>query len=235
MSVIYISGIQGGVGKSFVTFLTINTFINDNPIVIDTDTDNPNVFKAIVTKINDDGTYETKNNIEFITIDTDNVEGWEDIINVADKNRNRQIIVNSPARNKKAIEKFGSIFNDLMGAGIDVITLFVINDKQDSINHLGDYLDIINTRICVIKNQGEDANRKFEKFENCSYFQNGIPNVLLENSSKTIQNEIFNNRKLINEIQQDGRLGVRIITKKWLENNGDVIKKAVEIADYYKG
>lgn len=230
MSVYYVTGIQGGVGKSFVTFLTLETFKNDNPLVIDTDTDNPNVYQACRYK-------DENNNVQYkheaIKIDTDTIDGWEKLMSVIDNNRDRQIIINTPARNKKAIKKYGEFLDALVNNGIDVVSLFVINNKQDSINHLRDYLEYVHTKICVIKNQGTSEDIDFEKFDNCSYAKNGIANILLKTTSQSIQNEIFNNRKIIEDLFKDGSMSFRIIIESWFKKNGDTIKNAIDMASVY--
>lgn len=230
--IIYITGIQGGVGKSFTTFLALNEYRDEKPIIIETETDNTNLFKAVCKEETKDGKFITKDDIEFYKIDTDTGDGWYQITEIALNNINRPIIINSPARNKQAIDNYGTYFNDLKDAKIDVVTLFVISNKQDSINHLGDYLDIIDTRICVVKNQGTDRRMTFELFDNSSYNNIGIPSVLIKNSPNVIQNEIFNQRKLISELLEDGRPAMRIAIKQYLEQN-TVIKNAVKAAVYY--
>lgn len=47
-NIFYVGGSKGGVGKSLFTFVLANYFleINSNILLVDSDTDNPDVYKA---------------------------------------------------------------------------------------------------------------------------------------------------------------------------------------------
>lgn len=132
--IILVGGSKGGTGKSTVCGAVFDYLAEHgkNPILIETDTSNPDVYKA----------YATSNHAAAIELD--NVDGWIDLINFADKNRGQPLVVNTAARNSMAVSKFGkTLYSTLGELDRQLITLWTINRQRDSLELLADYLESI--------------------------------------------------------------------------------------------
>src|ERR1700749_2244914 len=102
---ILIAGGKGGVGKSTVSVAVIDSLLEqgDNPVLVESDTSNPDVYKMYGSEL------------EHRLIDLDNVDGWMDLVNYADEQRGRTIVVNTAARNNEGLDKFGKMLCDSLG------------------------------------------------------------------------------------------------------------------------
>ena len=78
-NVFYVGGSKGGVGKSLFSFAIIDYLLEKNCklLVVDTDTDNPDVFKAHKELQLD--------NLQCVLNSLDNADGWADLLNTIQK------------------------------------------------------------------------------------------------------------------------------------------------------
>lgn len=122
-----IDGSKGGVGKSFVTLAFIDYLqrMDVNVVLIETDTSNPDVMKAV------------HDEIECASCDLDNINGWMDFVNFCDTHRNSTVIVNTAARNLAGVAQYGgTLASALSDLARRLIVLWVINRQRDSLELL---------------------------------------------------------------------------------------------------
>ena len=219
--IINISGSKGGVGKSIISMCVIDYLesIDDKPILIESDTSNPDVWK----------TYKNRINSELINLD--DKDGWINFINFCDKNKDSNIIINSAARSNDGVRAYGKMLNDnIDDLGHKLITLWVINRQRDSLELLAKYMEAIpKAEIHVIRNTYIGDPSKFEL-----YNSSNIKKTIEDRGGKTIDfpdladrvaDTIYNERLPIAEAGEKMPLGNRAELARWRAE----VKKAIEV------
>ena len=210
-TIINISGSKGGVGKSIISMSVIDYFesVSDSPILIESDTSNPDVWKAY------------KHRIKSELINLDDKVGWINFINFCDSNKNSTIIINSAARSNDGVRAYGKMLNDNIDVlGHKLVTLWVINRQRDSLELLADYMEAIQkSEIHVVRNTYIGDPSKFEL-----YNSSNIKKTIEERGGKTIDfpdladrvaDEIYNERLPIAEAGEKMPLGNRAELARW--------------------
>lgn len=131
--IIFVGGSKGGTGKSIVcsTVLDYLSQKNLDPVLVETDTSNPDVYKS----------HKSMVNLSVTAMELDGPDGWIELINLADKSKGRPLVVNTAARNLIGVEKYGvTLINTLSELDRKLITLWTINRQRDSLELLTDYL-----------------------------------------------------------------------------------------------
>lgn len=132
--IIMVGGSKGGTGKSTVCSAALDYLESQGkePVLIETDTANPDVYKA----------HKVSGLTTAIELDTS--EGWIDLVNFADKTRGRPLVINTAARNLTAVTKFGKTLESTLGElDRELITLWTINRQRDSLELMADYLETL--------------------------------------------------------------------------------------------
>lgn len=225
--VIFIGGSKGGVGKSLMAMIILYYFIlkDEKPILIETDTDNPDVLKAYSTKEN--GEFIGKNCDIFIcNMDTD--AGWEKMLDIINENPNRPIIINSGARNSMALANYGDVLNELP----DFKTLWLINNKADSMNLLMKFMKIVHQPISVVKNGFFGSEDNFKEFDGSKAAKAGLKSVYLPKATEAVTNAIYTNRKAIGELFDPDVLtfGQRMLARSWINKISKIAEQSLENA-----
>ncbi len=225
-NIYFIGGGKGGVGKSLVTISCIYLLQKKNikPILIETDTSNPDTYKIFKDEISD---------IE--TIDLDSNDGWINLVNLIDKNDNH-IVVNTAARNNIGLNKYSMILQSVLSElKRKIVTLWVINRQRDSIELLKQYTEIFPSndkhQINVVKNLFFGDSTKFELF-NESKIKKQIQNdggyiIDFPELADRICDEIYSKRLSIKKSLEIMPIGNKAEILRWIkivENNlGDVL------------
>lgn len=154
----FVGGGKGGVGKSTVSIALIDFLLKENKtlFLIETDTSNPDVGKIFSKHIS----------VEPINLDFK--EGWINLINKAEENAEKDIVINTAARNNLGLVKYGAMLCDALDPlDRQLETIWVINRQRDSLNLLNEYMNTITRgRITVLRNLYFGASEKFELFNN---------------------------------------------------------------------
>lgn len=219
MRVIYIGGGKGGVGKSIMSAIALHTELESgsNPILVETDTANPDVYKAY------------KDACESYCFDIDDPDGWASTLNTIEKAGDRPVIINSGARNQKTIENYGDVLNMLD----DVTTLWVVNSELDGLILLTNYLKKIEQKVCVVKNLYNTKSEHFTEFEKSKLKQNGIYSVFMPAAIPAVSKALKSKRCTISQLNSELSFGDRLLAKKWIENAPLCYKEAIENAQKY--
>ena len=115
-NVFYVGGSKGGVGKSLFSFALIDYLLEKNRklLVVDTDTDNPDVFKAHKELQLD--------NLQCVLNSLDNADGWADLLNTIQKYPEHAIVINAAARTKTSTTSYGDIMSEALHSGLSIAT-----------------------------------------------------------------------------------------------------------------
>lgn len=161
MNKIYLcAGNKGGTGKSMVANALVDVFLQKGvePLLVETDTANPDVFKAY------------RERIGCVALSLDEADGWIELINTADKARGTPIVVNTAARSSQGVARYGqTLRSTLEELNRELVTLWVINRQRDSLELLADYLDDMpvntNHAVHVIRNLYFGDSTKFQLYD----------------------------------------------------------------------
>ena len=107
-SVFYVGGSKGGVGKSLFSFALVDYLLdrNANVLLVDTDTDNPDVFKAhkklalpnLLCRLNS----------------LDDADGWADLLDTVQNYPDHAVVINAAARTKTSTASYGDIMKEAL-------------------------------------------------------------------------------------------------------------------------
>jgi len=153
-----VGGSKGGVGKTMVAMALLDylargqTAEEEKPLLIETDTSNPDVWKAY------------QDEVKAVTLNLDLAEGWIELVNVCEREANRTVVVNTAARNNEGVASHGDILqSSLEELGREQVTWWVINEQRDSLELLLEYMERIKGRVNVVKNL--HFGRRFELYD----------------------------------------------------------------------
>lgn len=153
------AGNKGGTGKSMVATTLVDAFMQRGikPQLIETDTANPDVFKAY------------RERIRCVALDLDEADGWIELINTTHQAGNSPVIVNTAAGCGTGMQRYGQMFLSTLGElHRKLVTLWVINRQRDSLELLADYLDAMpeNTEhhVHVVRNLYFGRTDKFQLY-----------------------------------------------------------------------
>ncbi len=130
-NVFYVGGSKGGVGKSLFSFALVDYLLNKGKsvLLVDTDTDNPDVFKA-------------HKDLDLPNLDCrlnslDDADGWADLLDTVQNYPEHTVVINAAARTKTSTASYGEIMKGaLQDMQRTLIVFWVINRHRDSIELL---------------------------------------------------------------------------------------------------
>jgi hypothetical protein len=117
-AIYWVGGSKGGVGKSLVTMASLDHLMERGlkPLLIECDTSNPDVWKAY------------KEEVPSELVNLDEADGWIQLVNICDGNRENAVVINTAARNNNAVSRFGQTLDTTLGE-LDrkLVSLWVVN------------------------------------------------------------------------------------------------------------
>lgn len=156
----YIGGSKGGVGKSKLSFALLDYLVvrEKKVLLLETDTSNPDVYKAHHAHEND--------GLVCKITDLDVSEGWIQLVNFAQEYAGHTIVINSAARSNSGIEKYGAMLRETLGdLNRELVTFWMCNRQRDSLELLRGFLNAFpDARIHVCRNLYFGASDKFELY-----------------------------------------------------------------------
>lgn len=152
----FVGGSKGGVGKSLVAMAMVDFLQrrDEDVILVDADTSNPDVWKA----------YKDHARADLLNLDA--ADGWIDLVNLCHDNPDSTVVINSAARNNKGVSTYGTTLNNTLAElKRQLVTLWVINRQRDSLELLKEFMDAIpHSAVHVIRNGYFGDERKFELY-----------------------------------------------------------------------
>lgn len=160
-AIYYVGGSKGGVGKSKVSFALIDylTERGEKILLLETDTSNPDVYKAHHPHEND--------TLVCKIADLDVSEGWIELVNMADEYPEHSVVINSAARSNTGIAKYGTMLRETLGElNRELTTFWVLNRQRDSLELLRGFLNAFpDALIHVCKNLYFGTPEKFALYD----------------------------------------------------------------------
>ncbi|MNJ45721.1 hypothetical protein D3C77_408290 [compost metagenome] len=209
---IYVSGgSKGGVGKSMITIALIDTVMHEKKkvILVESDTSNPDVYKMY------------KDEIDTHLIDLDVANGWIDMVNLCDANKDATIIINTAARNNTGVSAYGSTLNStLEELDRKLVTFWVINRQRDSLELLKDYMDAIPDSIVhVVRNSYFGDEGKFELYNGSKLRETveaaGGVSITFPDLADRVSDDLYSKRLSIEAAMKELPIGNRAELTRW--------------------
>lgn len=212
-SIYLIGGSKGGVGKSTVAMALLDylTESGDKPLLIETDTSNPDVAKAYGKEV------------PAKSIDLDKGDGWVDFLNAVDAH-DGPVVVNGAARNNTGIATYGgNLGNSLGDLSRALVTLWVVNRQRDGLELLKQYLEALPQSklhtVHIVRNTYFGRPEQFELLAG-SKLKAGVEEAggkVLDfpDLADRITDEINNKRLSIAEASKSAPIGNRAEINRW--------------------
>ena len=209
--ILIVGGGKGGVGKSVTAVGLIDTVRSrgDTPILLDSDTSNPDVSKMY------------KGEIRTETIDLDDPNGWIDFINLCDEFRDGPVIVNTAARNNRGVTAHAAMLHNAIGE-LDrkIITFWVINRQRDSLELLNEYMRTMTGSIVhVVRNAYYGEEHKFELYNGSKLKRQveeaGGRSLVFPDLADRVSDDLYSSRLSIDAALKKLPLGNRAELTRW--------------------
>lgn len=219
-----LGGSKGGVGKSFGCMSVLDHFrdMGEKPLLIETDTSNPDVFHAYGKLV------------EHRLIDLDKADGWIDLVNVCDAFPDSPVVVNTAARNNRGVTAYGRTLNNtLEELKRRLVTFWVINRQRDSLELLRQYMVAIpNAAVHVVRNAYWGTEEQFELYNNSKTRQEvegrGGKSLTLPNLADRVVDDIYSKRLAIEKALVDLPVGHKAELRRWKEDLKPVLSAVIE-------
>jgi len=206
-----VGGSKGGVGKSLVAMSTVDYLLErgENVLLIESDTSNPDTWKAY------------KDTTETELLNLDEADGWIQLVNLCDNKPDSIVVINTAARNNKAVTAYGETLNSTLAElKRKLVTLWVINRQRDSLELLKEYMDAIpNTIIHVVRNSYFGEEKKFELYNNSKLRTTvegrGGKSVTFPDLADRVSDDLYSKRMTITVALKEMPIGNRAELARW--------------------
>ncbi len=219
--IIYVGGGKGGVGKSKLSFATLDYLTEKgNVVLIETDTSNPDVYKS----------HANEEKIICKQCDLDNSDGWIELVNICDEFKEHPVVINSAARNEKGIKKYAETLGETLPELNRELTVFwIINRQKDSLALLKNFMTFFNSvPVYVWRNLYFGNEEKFELY-NTSKLKKEVEKIGLSlnfpDLADRVADKIYSDRKSIKTALAELQIGDRAELKRWRNNCFSEFKK----------
>lgn len=183
-TVYYVGGSKGGVGKSLFTFALVDYCLNQNKniLLVDTDTDNPDVFKAHSTL--------DLPQLQCRLNSLDDADGWAELLDTVQEFPDSVVIINAAARTKTSTASYGDIMQEaLQQMQRRLVAFWVINRHRDSIELLHSFQEVFhNVTIHVCRNL------YFGNAERFDVYNTSKARKVIERNGRTLDFPVVANR-----------------------------------------
>ena len=225
MSKIFVvGGGKGGVGKSKVSGALVDVLIErgTDVLLVESDTSNPDVWKMY------------KDEVKCELIDLDGADGWIDLVNVCDANKNHTVVVNTAARNNKGVSEYGQTLNSTL-AELDreLTTLWVINRQRDSLELLKEYREALpDSLIHVVRNGYFGEEKKFELYNDSKLREeieaNDGKSLLLPDLADRVSDDLYSKRLSIGKALKELPIGNRAELTRWRRETHKMLSEVLD-------
>jgi MinD-like ATPase involved in chromosome partitioning or flagellar assembly len=220
----YVGGGKGGVGKSMVSMALLDYLAHEkgeNTYLVETDTSNPDVYKTYAEEV------------PAMLLNLDKEEGWLDLINVADANREAAIVINSAARNADGVNTYGELLNETVAEmKRKLIVFWVINRNRDSVELLKEFMNTItNADIHVIKNLYFGRDDEFTLYNGSNtraeIERRGGKSLSFKRLAECVSTQIYNERISIETAMNKMPYSSSLALKLWRRQVRDMFDAAI--------
>ncbi|MDR2055767.1 MAG: protein mobD [Desulfovibrio sp.] len=225
-SIFYVGGSKGGVGKSLVSFALADYLLGSggSVLLLDTDTDNPDVYKAhkglqlpdLICGLNS----------------LDDADGWSEMLTTVEGNPAHAVVVNSAARSKGGILNHGDLLKDALSElQRGMVTFWVINRHRDSIELLHSFQEVFSDSIIhVCRNLYFGESDRFELYNNSKVRERveraGMSLDFPALASRVVDN-LYSRRMSVLQAARELPFGERVELARWRSRCAEMFARAL--------
>lgn len=204
--IFWIGGSKGGVGKSAVSMAILDYLKDSKPMLLETDTANPDVAKAY------------SNDVRTEVLDLDESDGWIQLINLCQEHLG-PVVINSAARTEVA-KNGQSLDLALPELRRELIVFWVINRQRDSIELLKDFISGVKSgQVHVVRNLYFGEGTKFDLFQKSNIRQeieeSGGSILDFPDLADRVADDLYTKRLSIQRAGMELPIGNRIELARW--------------------
>jgi hypothetical protein len=213
-----VGGGKGGVGKSMTALALAYIFERAaKPFhLVEADTSNPDVAKAYGNS--------SSSVVNLSLLDLSREDGWLDLLNLRTMHPEQTIILSTASASNLAIEQFGPLLDaGLKELGAPLVTIWMIDDKRDCLELLGQYRETIAYgRFYVVRNA--HCARSFDLYDKSELRREieaaGGRSLTLPDLSERVALAVNANRLSLTAAEKSTELlfGHKIALRKWLQS-----------------
>lgn len=204
--IFWIGGSKGGVGKSAVSMALLDYLSNFSPLLVETDTANPDVAKSYGEEIRTE------------MVDLDSSDGWIQLINLCAEH-DGPVVINSAAR--ADVAKNGTnLVLALPELKRQLVVFWVINTQRDSIELLKDFRASVTAGIVhVVRNLFFGQPPSFGVFEQSKIKKEiesaGGRTLDFPDLAKRVADDLYTKRLSIARAASELPVGNRVELLRW--------------------
>lgn len=226
MSLTFVHGDKGGVGKSFMTKSIIDHCLRRTiPVVaVDADTRNADVYQIFGPLMR----------VERFNLRTE--EGWSDLAELmATEHDKSQVVVNLPAGIGEEEERFGGVFAEAANhVGTAIKTIWMLNNETESIKPLRHMLDRNGYAGCgsMLAVRNHHFGRNFALWENshtrAEFLKHGGTEADFPSLSPTVVELLVRDNLSFGNAVTSGKMKLyeRIVLETWLRSVDEMLSSA---------
>jgi hypothetical protein len=190
------------------------------PLLIECDTSNPDVWKAY------------KEEVPSQLINLDESDGWIELVNVCDSNRDKAVVINTAARNNDAVTRYGrTLDTTLEELDRRLVSLWVVNRQRDSLELLKEFMEAMtNASVHVVRNSYFGDERKFELYNGSKVRElvegKGGRSLTFPDLADRVSDDLYSKRMSLGSAAKKLPVGNRAELMRW---RGEVRKAFAEV------
>jgi MinD-like ATPase involved in chromosome partitioning or flagellar assembly len=222
-AIYWVGGSKGGVGKSMMTMATVDYLLQrgDRALLVECDTSNPDVWNAY------------QNELDCELFELDDVDGWIELVNLCGSRSNATVVVNTAARNNRAVKAFGPTLDaSLDELGARLIVLWMINRQRDSLELLKEFMEAMpKAQVHVVRNGYFGDERKFEVYASSKVREavegRGGKAVTLPELADRVADDLYGKRLSIGVAAKTLPIGNRAELSRWRSVTRQVLAQVI--------
>ena len=223
----YVGGSKGGVGKSLFSFALVDYLLQQerNVLLVDTDTDNPDVYKA-------------HNGLELPNLfclmnALDDADGWAELLDTVQNYPEHTVVINAAARTKTSTTSYGDIMQGaLQEMQRELMVFWIINRHRDSIELLHSFQQAfpgVTVHVC--------RNMFFGEAQRFDLYNNSKARDAVEKAGKTLDfpavasrvaDWLYSKRMSIRAAHPEMPFGTRAELQRWRTRCAEMLTTVME-------
>ena len=223
----YVGGSKGGVGKSLFSFALVDYLLQQekNVLLVDTDTDNPDVYKA-------HNSLELPNLFCLMNA-LDDADGWAELLDTVQNYPEHTVVINAAARTKTSTASYGDIMQGaLQEMQRELVVFWIINRHRDSIELLHSFQQAFpGVTVHVCRNMFFGEPQRFDLY-NSSKAREAV-----EKAGKTLDfpavasrvaDWLYSKRMAIRTAHPEMPFGTRAELQRWRNRCAEMLATVIE-------
>jgi len=224
-NIYWVGGGKGGVGKSMISMALLDYLLDKGvpALFMESDTSNPDVYKSYRTTLPSE------------LVDLDDVDGWIQVVNSCDANRDKAVVVNTPARSATGVAKFGGTMgSSLTELKRSLVGLWAINRYRDSVELLKDFMDAMpSCRVHALRKLYFGDESKFELYAASKALRprvesGGGKSLNFLDLADRVADDLYKDRLTIVGAVEKAPLGNRAELRRWRSAVAQMLAEVVD-------